>query len=547
MNREDTAALAGETRAVPARAVLTLGYWNLYFLIKLILFWRELIGFHGFENLAFAAFLAAPIAVRAGRAWRTAIAIPAAIALAYYDSWLPPANRLLSQAGLVSGFSPAYLLELAGRFIDWNVIGMLALGWAACVIAMRIVRVGVLVFAVLVGVTVAGTVGRGTVAASAVSSPGARNEAASAVPADPDQALRAFYEHEQQRAVTFDHVDNAAPFDVVFLHICSLSWDDLQATGLDRHPLWKNMDFLFSHFNSAASYSGPAAIRLNRATCGQTPHRGLYDPAPDQCYLMPALKQAGFETNFALNHDGHFDDFLTLLRRQGVNAPLQPFTGIAAPLRAFDNTPIYDDFGVLSRWLETRRNSPTPHVALYYNSISLHDGNRIMAGANAHLSSRDSYRPRVEKLLNDLTGFMDRMQASGRRAIVIVVPEHGAAVRGDKFQIAGLRELPTPAITLVPVGVRIIGQDVTRTGPGAQIGTATSYLGLSQLVARLVKKPPYGPAGLNTADYVADLPATELVSENEDTVMMRANGKYMFRQGQSSWQEYAAASRSAGN
>ena len=46
---------------------------------------------------------------------------------------------------------------------------------------------------------------------------------------------------------------------------------------------------------------------------------------------------------------------------------------------------------------------------------------------------------------------MGELEASGRRAVVVLVPEHGAALRGDSAQIAGLREIPTPAITLVPV------------------------------------------------------------------------------------------------
>ena len=39
-----------------------------------------------------------------------------------------------------------------------------------------------------------------------------------------------------------------------------LSWDDLRAVNLDRHPLLQKADIVFHHFNSAASYSGPAAV-----------------------------------------------------------------------------------------------------------------------------------------------------------------------------------------------------------------------------------------------------------------------------------------------
>ncbi|MCR3901195.1 cellulose biosynthesis protein BcsG, partial [Klebsiella variicola] len=72
--------------------------------------------------------------------------------------------------------------------------------------------------------------------------------------------------------------------------------------------------------------------------------------------------------------------------------------------------------------------TPGP-VALYYNTISLHDGNRVVGSA---LSSIDSYPQRATKLMNDVDRLSDLIAASGRRAVIVFVPEHGAALRGDK-------------------------------------------------------------------------------------------------------------------
>ena len=83
-----------------------MGAWSFYFIAKFLLYWRELIGFHPLLNLAFAAFVLAPIKTRLGRNIRTAIAIPAAIALLYHDSWLPPIDRLYSQSTQLASFSP---------------------------------------------------------------------------------------------------------------------------------------------------------------------------------------------------------------------------------------------------------------------------------------------------------------------------------------------------------------------------------------------------------------------------------------------------------
>jgi cellulose synthase operon protein YhjU len=528
-----------------SRTAIRLGGWSFYFLAKFLLVWRDLIGFHPIENLAFAAFLLVPITSRPWRRLRTAIAIPIAAALLHYDSWLPPIDRVLSQASLLSNFSATYLLELAGRFINWPVVAMLVLGLAAYRIAARFLRVGfVVVIALIAFAAIPRQEQPVQIAPAATGAQMQANTAATGESVDLDTVLRDFHTKEAQRRVKFPKAENAVPFDIIFIHVCSLSWDDLRTVGLHEHPLWKSFDFLFRRFNAVASYSGPAVIRINRATCGQAQHKALYAPTSDQCYLLPGLKQAGFETDLALNHDGHFDDFLLMVRQQGVNAPLMPLNGVPAPLRAFDNSPIYDDFAVLSRWLETRQKSDNARVALFYNTISLHDGNRIISGPDAKLSSSDNYRPRVVKLLNDLTAFMDQMQKDGRRAIVVVVPEHGAALRGDKFQIAGLREIPTPSITTVPVGVKIIGQDVVRKGGAggtSNIDEPTSYLGLSQLIARLIEHPPYGEAGFSAADYAADIPVTEYVAENEATVMIQRNNRYFLKQDRDAWKEYASA------
>jgi len=527
-----------------AQPSIRLGAWSFYFLAKILLYWRELIGFHPLENIAFAAFLLMPVRSRNWRRARNAVAVPLALALLYYDSWLPPIERALSQATLLSNFSFGYLVELTGRFISWPVVAMLVIGWVGYRIASRYLRTGVAVMVALLALAVSASKNEQATIADA---PSGREEparrAAGTDAANLDAMVQEFYANEAQRNVRFAKADHAAPFDIIFLHVCSLSWDDLQSIGLDKHPIWNNFDFMFRRFNSAASYSGPAAIRINRATCGQTPHKALYAPAADSCYLMPSLKQAGFETNIAFNHDGHFDDFLTEIRKQGVSAPLMPLNGVSIPQRGFDNSPIYDDFGVLSRWFENRQKAGDARVALFYNTISLHDGNRIVSGPDAKLSSHDSYKPRVEKLLNDINGFMEQIGKSGRRAVVVVVPEHGAALRGDKFQIAGLREIPTPLVTNVPVGVRIIGPDVSRSGGSAQIAEPTSYVGLSQLIAQLIDKPPYGEAGFSPADYTEGISATDYVAENEGMVMVGRDNRFYLKQGSDGWKEYVNPTR----
>lgn len=510
-----------------------LGLWSFYFLLKLLMAWQEIIGFHPLENLAFAAALTLPVKTPLYRRLKLALSIVLAAALLYYDSWLPPIGRAFATLGLLASFSFDYWLELAGRVLRWPLIAGLVLAWAAYRWLDRYVRMGTLVTLAMMAMLLRPLLHTGATEAAVQAATGNGTTAQS-----DDDALNAFYAQESQRTVNFTAPPAAAPaFDIVFLHICSLSWDDLRAVGLDTHPLWQRFDVLMTHFNSAASYSGPAAIRLHRGTCGQKPHTGLYSPVADSCYLMDSLKQAGFQPNLAMNHDGHFDDFLGVVQGQKFKVAPMSVANLPAPLKAFDDTPIYEDFATLNRWLDQRKANSAERVALYYNSISLHDGNRYSTAAKG--SSLDTYKPRLKKLLDDMDRFIDTLEKSGRRVVLAVIPEHGAAIRGDKMQIAGLREIPSPAITQVPVGVRVIGPQLGHSGT-VKVDAPTSYLAVNQLVAKLMEAPPFTGGSFNPADYTSDLPTTEAVSENEDTVIMVYNGRAMMRQGKDGWSPYDA-------
>ena len=521
--------------------------WNIYFVFKFLLFWRGVIDFHAPDNLFFFGLLMLSAPARLRRL-RQLIAVPVGIALLYRDSYLPPPMRLLSQAGVVADFSLSYLVELAGRFVSWPVLGMLALALVLLVLLGRFVRIGVLVSCGLIGLTIA-QLRPEPVAPEAPQVATAGAAAPAAVSAKPrltaggssaelGRILQSFYATEARRVVRVPTPAAAElPFDILFIHVCSLSWDDLQATGLEQHPLWKSFDIVFRHFNAAASYSGPAAVRLNRATCGQTDNAGLYTPASEQCYLMPSLKRAGFDINFAMNHDGHFDDFLQLVRQQGVQAAPLPLTGIPAAMKGFDDSPIHDDAAVLARWRAVRATSAAPRTALYYNTISLHDGNRLTDGTTDGMSSLQNYKVRATRLFDEMEALMQALASGQRRTVVVLIPEHGAAVRGDRLQIAGLREIPTPAIATVPVGIRVIDPAGAGERDTVYVDESSSFLALSQVIANMLEKSPFGAAGFDPKAYIADLPTTEFVAENQ-AVVMRVEERYFWREDKTSWRPF---------
>ncbi len=239
-----------------------------------------------------------------------------------------------------------------------------------------------------------------------------------------------------------------------------------------------------------------------------------------------------------MDHDGHFGDFLTEVRKYG-GLDLTPFgetRGIPPYLQSFDGTPIFDDYTILSRWWKKRLKMPSERVAMYYNSISLHDGNRY--AGNRSGNSMEIYHPRLTRLLGDIDRFINELNASGRRAVVVFIPEHGASVRGDRMQIAGMREIPSPRISTVPVGIKLVGLAEGSAAEPLIVPEPASYLAISKLLSDFIGRSPFAGNRPDLRKYVRDLPSTEFVAENDDVVVMRRGNRYFMRTRDTGWIEY---------
>jgi cellulose synthase operon protein YhjU len=514
---------------------ITLGIWGYYFAAKLALLWMNLISFHPLENLALAVFILFSSASQRLRRIRNTLIALSALALLYYDSWLPPIARVIDRAPSLADFKLIYLLELTTRFISLPVIAILLGVCLVYWIVSHRLRSGALVIACLAALSLL----EYPLPNWTTNPSDPLEQTASTDKPGMDQVAQTFFSDEAQRSVSLPMPQaDAAPFDVIFIQVCSLSWDDLHYAGLDQHPLWQRFDILLTKFNSATSYSGPAAIRLLRATCGQQEHSSMYSTTHDHCYLLNSLNNNGYETTFAMNHDGKFDDLLGQIKSYGqVTAPPLPTHGLEITQRSFNNSPVYDDLMVLNRWLETRQQSASPRVALYYHTGSLHDGN-FLQGTESLPNTLQTYRKRLLTFLDEMEAFMQSLEQSGRRAVVFMVPEHGGAVRGDARQISGLREIPTPAITLVPVGIKVTGGNVQRKGDTLLIDQATSYLAISHIVARMLENSPYTSNTYAPSDYVADLPSTRFIAQTENAMVIEENGRFHLKIGSQSWSDY---------
>jgi cellulose synthase operon protein YhjU len=526
--------------------------WNLYFLAKFALLWFGYLNFHALPNLVFMAFLLLPIPSLRLHRWRHIIAIPIGFGLFWHDTWLPGINSILSQGSQLTGFSPQYLLELANRFINWQMVGVAFVMLVGYLFLSQWIRITVFSVAALVWLNLLPIGGPAfslmptntpstpvaTTNTPATTTEGAATAADSAPPTNANLTayLNKFYEQEKSRGTTFPTAlpADAQPFDLLIINICSLAWSDIEASKLENHPLWAKMDILFDNFNSATAYSGPASIRLLRASCGQPSHRDLYQPVGQQCYLFDNLAKLGFKEQLMMDHSGVFGNYLKELRDQGdLQAPLMSQTGLGNELASFDGEPIYNDLALFNRWLEQQKKGGDARSATFVNLIPLHDGNHF-AGSN----KTADYPPRAQKLFDQLNTFLDELAKSGRKVMVVVVPEHGAALVGDKMQMSGLRDIPSPSITHIPVGIKLVGMQAPQPSSPVHVKTPSSYLALSDLVSRLVDGKAFTAPSVDWQTLTQNLPQTPVISENDNAVVMQYQGKTYIRLNGGDWVPY---------
>jgi hypothetical protein len=130
------------------------------------------------------------------------------------------------------------------------------------------------------------------------------------------------------------------------------------------------------------------------------------------------------------------------------------------------------------------------------------------------------------------------LEKSGRKVMVVIVPEHGAALVGDKMQMSGLRDIPSPNITHTPVGIKLVGMKAPHQGSPLQVKTPSSYLALSELVSRLVDGKAFTAPSVDWQALTQNLPQTAVISENDNAIVMQYQGKPYIRLNGGDWVPY---------
>ena len=522
-----------------------LGVWNVYFIIAFALAAFGYIELNLLGNALLMAWLLLPVGPKWLRILRGTLGVAAAAVLLYSESWLPGVDSILANKGGIAGFSLLYMAEFALDFINVKMVGWGLLVFLGYFLVRRYVRVTFFTIVYFLGAVTMPWVQsilpeRAPVVTADAG--GQTNEAAA--PAKTGKAdakavgewYDAFLAYEHDRRARFPNglSEKDTPFDLLLLSICSVSNDDLAVSQLDQHPLFKEFNIRFDSFNAATAYSGPALLRLLNGACGQPSHSELYGERRPECEIMTRLGTLGYSQRLLMDHSGEYDNFLQSMRdKAGVTATLD---NAKYPTRymGFDDEEIADSLAVLRHWQRTQVKSKAGRTATLINFIALHDGNRLPGRGRA-----EPFKPRAQEMFDNIRTFLRELERSGRKTMVVIVPEHGAAVRGDKIQVPRLRDIPTMRISRVPVMVKFVGLKGMPNEPIHVTGN-TSYLALTSLIGKTLETDYFSKDGgtVPLEQLVHDLPQTNPVSENGTVQTLEYQGREYFRQNGGEWKPY---------
>lgn len=529
-----------------------------YFLFKLGLYFMAICGFDFVLNLILFLFCLFSVRQKTLNTIYRAVLIFSGLLLLYHDSYLPmfTPQVIYDEKGILG------IYELVTTFIadyfDYSYFGIFALLFIAVFFLNDFLKISTFVVAGFVTVAVLNIWALNV--SKEANSQAVQNVVADSADIPPqigttdsqsvESYLQTFLELESQRIVSMPSSlpENFKPFDIVIVNICSMATDDIEASNLLKHPLFRTFDFSFETFNSVSSYSTPSTLRLLRSNCGQMTEAQMYRERRSECELITAVEQLGYQSEVYFDHNGKYGDYLkTLHELGGLKENIHDLSKLAVKYSAFDGSAIRSDADLFTSYINNVASNSSVNNITFMNLLSLHDGNRLTGEKKSQ-----SYSPRLKLLLDNLEDFIKEIRKTKRNTLFIMVPEHGAAVRGDKMQIAKLREIPTDKITRIPVGVSFIGADrnytegqkKTKAHRTQRIKGFYSYLAISEIVKRAIEDNVFSVNNKDesrtdrVADIFYDLPQTAFISESTNAYYMNFQHQDFYKLKGEKWEKY---------
>jgi len=523
--------------------------WQVYFILKLYLYATGAINLDVPLNLALLLLVVLPFGTalqsnKAAGLCRALVSSVLALLLVWRESWLPSpldALQLIQQHGMPSA---EYVLSFLKGAVSMSIIVFSAVVLLASYLLRSHKRWSIAAMAVVISVS---PLLRGFTGPPS-SGPAVQVDEAEAAEKDPAKYLESFYAREAERTIVFKQpASGAAPFDVVVLHLCSLSWDDLKEIGMTQDdPFFKEFDYLFTNFNSATGYSGPAVIRLLQANGGQRSHGDIHSSStPKEYFLFESLASLGYERYIAMDHDGKYGNYNRELKRNGLNgAKLINQDKLSSTAVFFDGkTPLYSDLAMFGKWLETRNGSRAERAALYFNSVLMHAGTHwVDERKGTGRDQRDQFREVSSVVLKDILKMIEMLKASKRNTVLVLVSEHGRALTGSSFQPPDMRDIPLPKITKVPMAIKLIGPKYNAAkGHQTLVAKPTSYFALSWMLSKFMERSPFGATAEPSQELAAKIPKTDFVAENESGKIVEIGGTYHYLGKTKKWVQLTSA------
>ncbi|MBE6422640.1 cellulose biosynthesis protein BcsG [Succinivibrio dextrinosolvens] len=518
-------------------------YCTSYFVYKFILYILGFIGFSVINNLILFLLFFVRIKRNDSNFLYKVFLIIASLVILYTDSFLPGLDQILSQ---LEGTSFNYKLDLLYDLINKNYILGFAGIYFICFLITDYLHGYAFVSVVFCIITfnafspyfIEKKITEYNLPNNLPQSTDIPPQIGDATNENIESYLKTFLEKEKDRLTSFPEAlpENFEPFDILIVNICSMATDDIQAVKQDKHKVFEKFDLRFDNFNSVSSYSTPATMRLLRANCGQETESDMYSRARSECSLLNSLSQLGYQTKVFFDHNGVYGDYLKTLGELGeLPQKLYPLSSLNIRYNSFDGSPIYSDESVFRAYIEEAKKASGLTLG-FMNLISLHDGNRLPG-----MNKAESYGPRLLRMLNDLDYLVEGLKKSGRKTMLVVIPEHGAAIRGDKMQIARLREIPTSKITRIPTMIKFFGLNENTSLPEQiTVHGSYSYLALSEIIKRAVENNIFS-SGHETAtveEIATDLPQQAYISESTNAFYMNFAGKDFYKLKGDEWSEY---------
>jgi cellulose synthase operon protein YhjU len=488
--------------------------WSFFFISKVILHYRGHLQFDGFLNvlmglyaiLPWAASRSVGLSIRKNSGITTlhgGFGLALGVMLLWHDSYFPPVRSLYHYlSDPVTRPSNDFLFQFVMNYWNPFVFAVLVAIYWICRVSAKKWNLAPAVALVVAATTAHGALTRKTV----------RTDLAL-----PSSSISGF----GSGVLSLESPGKKdAPFDVLILQVCSLSAEDLAHTGMSGHSFFEGFDLRFSNFNTATSYSTPAALRLLQALCGQARHEGLFQGVPAACMLLEGLRSAGYRTSTVFNHEGKLSNKMAneLVTYAKADLPM-PISGLSQKEVSYDKSPVYGNFDVLEQWWKQRLTSSDPRVALYYNTVSLHVGNHLAHDSRPWWKQEKSatYRELLEKTLSDFDRFFRLLEESNRDVLVIMVSEHGAALAGSEIQGPDLRDIPLPKLTLVPMGVKLIGSGWKKSAP-VRIEDLVSYSVIPRVINLATKHHSRGDSF--SVDEFSGVSEARFFAENADAATL---------------------------